>query len=95
MESNKLLIGITFYYSRKITKEDGSVTTRLDEYVQEVIVPRDATLRQLLEGVQYGFLKRIKEYVNAGGDQRSDEYKREMTCLRCCMDCMNKIVDNT
>ena len=95
MESNKLLIGITFYYSRKITKEDGSVTTRLDEYVQEFIVPRDATLRQLLEGVQYGFLKRIKEYVNAGGDQRSDEYKREMTCLRCCMDCMNKIVDNT
>ncbi len=83
MESNKLLIGVTFHYLRNDNQERY-------EYVQEFIVPRDMTLRQLMDGIKYGLMRRIREYVDKG-DTSSDAYRREAVCLKCCKDCLNDV----
>ena len=51
MESNKLLIGVQFNDERGVG------------IVMELIVLRDITLRQLLDGIQYGLKKKCKEGV--------------------------------
>ena len=49
MESNKLLIGVQF-----INQQGGSI-------VLELIVLRDITLKQLLDGIRYGLIKKNGE----------------------------------
>ena len=51
MESNKLLIGVQFNDERGVG------------IVMELIVLRDITLRQLLDGIQYGLKMKCKEGV--------------------------------
>ena len=93
MESNKLLIGVTFHYLRKIHQSNNTVQQEMYEYVQEFIVPRDATLKQLLDGIYYGLKKCIKEYAEAN-DTKSEAYRREAICFICCQECLSVVEHN-
>ena len=83
MESNKLLIGVNFNYFLNLKDKKEK-----HEYVQEFIVPRDATLKQLFDGIYYGLKKQVSEYINMG-DTSSEAYKRESICFKCCGECLN------
>jgi len=71
MESNKLLIGLQF-------KDESGAST-----VFELIVVRDINLKQLLDGIKYGLMKRGK----AEGT-KSDYYKK---CINIYIKCLKAI----
>ena len=85
MESNKLLIGVTFIYIRNKIVDSRQIKEEY-EYVMEFIVPRDTTLRQLVDGIKYGLRKKIITHIDAG-DTESEDYQRCYICYECCEQC--------
>ena len=86
MESNKILIGVQFIYN-------GETNEKSCNCIDEFIVPRDATLKQLLEGIKYGLRKKLNEYIEAG-ETSSEEYRRNYLCLLCYRECMKDFTDD-
>lgn len=58
MESNKILIGVQFIGTQFINPNDNNTN---DGFSIELIVLRDSTLKQLLDGIKYGLMKKISD----------------------------------